>query len=242
MCIEWTKEAFYECPIELYVTVRRMSAPKCVKCSGIFCEKEEFDRNRLPDFCPMKEMESVIEAALEKYHYDEVKSIYVPAALTEKESYEVVRGRRIPVRPRIRELVDFAKKVKAEKIGMAFCAGLSDEASRVASVLENFGFSTYSVRCSCGGIDKTRLGVPKEYKIGEPEKYEAGCNPLVQAALLNAVETDLNVIVGLCIGHDALFTRHSRALVTTLIVKDRYTGHNPVIALYSSYHKRSFLR
>jgi len=34
-----------------------------------------------------------------------------------------------------------------------------------------------------------------------------------------------------------LFTMNSQAPVTTLIVKDRFTGHNPVISLYTKYHK-----
>ena len=36
--------------------------------------------------------------------------------------------------------------------------------------------------------------------------------------ILNEVGTDLNVIVGLCVGHDIAFTQHSKAPVTTLIV------------------------
>jgi uncharacterized metal-binding protein len=90
-------------------------------------------------------------------------------------------------------------------------------------------------------VDKTELCVSQGYKIGDAGKFEAGCNPIVQALLLNTVKTDLNVIVGLCIGHDILFTKYSKAPVTTLIVKDRYTGHNPLAALYSNYHMRSFL-
>ena len=66
--------------------------------------------------------------------------------------------------------------------------------------------------------------------------FEAGCNPVVQAAVLNSEELDLHIIVGLCIGHDIQFNMHSRAPTTTLIVKDRVTGHNPVISLYSGYH------
>lgn len=219
-----------------------MAVLRCDKCSGVFCTKGKVGKDLLPDFCPMKTMENIIQIAVEKYARTDVKSIYVPATITEKEAYEVVRGKRIPVRPRIRELVEFAKKVGTKKIGVAFCGGLSDEASRVADVLEHFDFTVYSVRCKCGAVDKTRLGVPEEYKIGEPEEFEAGCNPITQALLLNAVETELNVIVGLCIGHDILFTKYSEAPVTTLIVKDRYTGHNPVIALYSNYHKKSFLK
>ena len=52
--------------------------------------------------------------------------------------------------------------------------------------------------------------------------------------------TDLNVLVGLCVGHDALFIKYSEAPVTTLVAKDRVLGHNPVAALYEthSYYRR----
>ena len=36
-------------------------------------------------------------------------------------------------------------------------------------------------------------------------------------------------------GHDSLFYKHSKAPVTTLVVKDRKLGHNPVAALYCPY-------
>ena len=54
------------------------------------------------------------------------------------------------------------------------------------------------------------------------------------------MKTDLNVIIGLCVGHDSLFIKYSKALVTTLITKDRVLGHNPAAALYTSgfYYKR----
>ena len=70
--------------------------------------------------------------------------------------------------------------------------------------------------------------------------YEAICNPILQAQLLNEQKTDLNVIVGLCVGHDSLFIKHSDAPVTTLITKDRVLGHNPAAALYTSnfYYQR----
>ena len=48
--------------------------------------------------------------------------------------------------------------------------------------------------------------------------------------------TDLNVMVGLCMGHDIIFTQHSKSPVTNLIVKDRVLGHNPAAAIYSRYY------
>jgi len=198
---------------------------------------EEISKDLLPDFCPMKTNEKIVKSAIEKYGEDGVKKIYVPATVTEKEAYEHVRGALMAVRPRIKEIIEFGKLVHAKKLGVAFCAGLHDETARVVTILEKAGFTVASVRCKCGAVDKTKLNVAKEYKIGDSLKFEAACNPIVQAKLLNNVGTDINIIVGLCVGHDMLFTMNSKAPVTTLIVKDRLLGHNPVIALYSNYYK-----
>jgi len=214
--------------------------PQCAKCLSVYCSRmplEEISKELLPDFCPMKTNEEKVKSAIEKYGEDDVKKIYVPATITEKEAYEYVRGALIAVRPRIKEIIEFGKLVHAKKLGVAFCAGLHDEAAKVVTILEKAGFTVASVRCKCGAVDKTKLNVAEEYKIGDPSKFEAACNPIVQAQLMNNVGTDINIIVGLCVGHDMLFTMNSKAPVTTLIVKDRLLGHNPVIALYSGYHK-----
>ena len=214
--------------------------PQCAKCPGAYCRNmpiEEIRKDILPEYCPMKTSEEMIKSVTEKYMMDDVKKIYVPATITEKEAYEVVRGVRMAVRPRIKELIEYGKLIKAQKIGVAFCAGLRDEGERIAKILEDSGFTVASVMCKCGGTDKEKLGVEKEYKIEDPLKFEPGCNPILQETLLNKSETDINVIVGLCLGHDMLFTMNSKAPVTTLIVKDRLLGHNPVIALYSNFHK-----
>ncbi|MGB2817007.1 MAG: DUF1847 domain-containing protein, partial [Burkholderiaceae bacterium] len=51
---------------------------------------------------------------------------------------------------------------------------------------------------------------------------------------------ELNVIMGLCVGHDSLFIKHSIGLVTTLVTKDRVLAHNPVGALHlaDTYYRR----
>lgn len=47
-------------------------------------------------------------------------------------------------------------------------------------------------------------------------------------------------VEGLCVGHDMLFVKHADAPTTTLVAKDRVTGHNPAAALYGNhfYYKR----
>jgi uncharacterized metal-binding protein len=72
---------------------------------------------------------------------------------------------------------------------------------------------------------------------------DAMCNPVSQAMLLNGEGTDVNVIMGLCVGHDMLFTKFSHQPVTTLVVKDRVLCHNTVGALYGAdgmYYKRLY--
>lgn len=218
-----------------------MTDPKCALCKPKSCHEGLTGEEKLPDFCPMKNFKDLIQNVKHKYNTEETKNFFLNAALTEKEAYDEKaarnHGKIIPVRPRIREIAEFAKKIGAKKLGMAFCSGLGDEASRAHAILEGHDLEVVSVICSCGGIDKEEMGIPPEYKIRSPENFESTCNPILQAELLNGAETDFNVLVGLCVGHDMLFTKHSKAPVTTLIVKDRFTGHNPVISLYTRYHR-----
>ncbi len=82
----------------------------------------------------------------------------------------------------------------------------------------------------------TCIGLLEETRRLEQILRAQGLEPRI----LNAIGTDMNVIVGLCVGHDMLFSKHSEAPVTTLVAKDRVTGHNPATVLYGQgfYYKR----
>ena len=103
-------------------------------------------------------------------------------------------------------------------------------------ILKANGFEPYAVICKVAGKAKSSIGIPKQCE----EIGAAMCNPILQARLLNNAKTDLNVVIGLCVGHDSLFYRYSDAYVTTLITKDRVTGNNPAAVLYTaqSYYKK----
>jgi len=218
-----------------------MKDPKCAKCSEKPCRSGITEDTALPPYCPITNFKDLIETTKKRYQAEEIHSFYLQSTITEKECYDRKaareEGRIVPLRPRIREIAEFGKKIGATKLGIAFCSGLSEEANRTAAILEKHNFDVVSVVCSCGAIDKNDLGVPSEHKIWKEEGYEAACNPLLQAEILNRAKTDFNIIIGLCVGHDMLFTRNVSSPVTTLIVKDRFTGHNPVISLYARYHK-----
>ena len=80
---------------------------------------------------------------------------------------------------------------------------------------------------------KERIGLKDEEKINIGH-HESMCNPVAQAMVLNDAKTDFNIMLGLCVGHDSLFLRYIEALTTIFAVKDRVTGHNPMVALYTS--------
>ena len=188
----------------------------------------------------MKHKQDVIDKAMEKYEDPESLRLYQNSTVNEQRAYMNVRGRVISVRPRILEIIKFSEMMNWKKIGVAFCTGLGTEAKRVVEIFESAGLDVYSICCKCGHVDKPMWGIAPEDKIhalrGRPESFEAGCNPIAQAEVLNSEDVNLNVIVGLCIGHDIQFTEHAKGPVTTLIVKDRVTGHNPFASLFSGYH------
>jgi len=140
---------------------------------------------------------------------------------------------------RVEEIILFAKRIGAERIGIASCLGLLTESQIFAKVVRAKGLIPFTVACKVGALDKTEVGLTEEMKL-KPGCFEPTCNPILQAQLLNGYKTQLNVLVGLCVGHDSLFIKHSEAPVTSLITKDRVLGNNPAAALYAShsYYRR----
>ena len=125
--------------------------------------------------------------------------------------------------------------MKYKKLGLAFCVGLSEEAKVIEQILSKH-FEVVSVCCKVCGIDKKDFGLQQI----SSQNDEVMCNPAGQAQLLNEAETQLNVICGLCVGHDAIFAKISDAPVTTLIAKDRVLAHNPAAAIYCQYIRKRF--
>jgi uncharacterized metal-binding protein len=162
---------------------------------------------------------------------DEVLKKYEdPVTLQMTRTATMLEGRHYMKLSRLEELIKFATELGYKHLGIAFCIGFSEEARLLNEILKQ-RFEVSAACCKACGIEKERLGLDKI----EPERTEAMCNPVAQALLLNRAKTQLNIILGLCIGHDIIFARNSDAPVTTLVVKDRILAHNPVGALYSRY-------
>lgn len=202
----------------------------CSECGQLHCYRRN---KKFPDFCLTEATDQEqLESTVETYRGDSIDAQVAKAAAE-------VEGLYYCQLSRVEEIVAFAKRINATRIGIASCLGLIEETKVFSKVLRAGGLEPYTVLCKVGSVDKTKIGIPDELKI-QCNSFEACCNPILQAQLLNQEKTQLNVIMGLCVGHDSLFIKHSEALVTTLVTKDRVTGHNPAVALYTAktYNKQ----
>ena len=136
---------------------------------------------------------------------------------------------------RLEEIIEFSKRAGFSRLGIAFCLGLSIEAAFVDAVLARH-FKVDSVCCKMAGLNKDEHGMTKI----DPAKFEVACNPIGQARMLNRAGTDLNIQMGLCLGHDILFQKYCEAPVTVLAVKDRVLANNPMGVAYGSYWRQKF--
>lgn len=204
---------------------------QCSKCGIEGCAQGDLTKT-LP-VCPSldrEEQERIGALYQEKENYEIAHS----AALVEAEGY----GKRT----RIQEILDFIEKMHYRKIRLVFCMGLRREACEVQKILENRGLEVVSVTCKNGAFPKSFIGIRDDQKI-QGCSDEIMCNPIGQAFFMNREKTELNIILGLCVGHDTLVLKYLEAPVTVLAVKDRVTGHNPLAPIYlvqSYYHDKLY--
>jgi len=146
---------------------------------------------------------------------------------------------------RISEMIAHAKFKGYKTIGIAGCIGLHDELRVISDRLKDEGFEVNTVMCKTGSLEKGEVGVPARNRLTAETGYGIGvvaCNPVAQALLLNKHQTELNCILGLCVGHDSVFFKHSEAPVVTLIAKDRTNAHNSASILNNFYGDNFFTR
>jgi len=218
-----------------------MTIGKCALCqvSNKICREPG---GAYPAFCSTDLYPEPLQAAAAAYEEKTVGEFARQASIQEAECYidrESEPHYRYPVKPRIQELIEFARKMGYKKLGLAFCGGLHSEAAIVHKILEDHGFEVVSVVCKVGGIDKAAIGITAAERV-KAGKFESMCNPIAQAKVLNAAATDFNILLGLCVGHDSLFIKYSDAMVSVFAVKDRVMAHNPLGAIYNynSYCER----
>lgn len=203
---------------------------QCAHCTQHGCANG--DMQHTMSCCPSKNDEIQAKAKA-LYAEEENRRIAATAAAIEAEGYGKLC--------RMEEIMLFCKRNGYEKVGLVFCIGLKNEAKTVCKILEHNGFEVVSAACKNGGIPKAEIGIKPEQTLSGCD-MEIMCNPIGQALLMNEQNTQLNILMGLCVGHDTLALKYSKAPVTILAAKDRVTGHSPLAPIYMAegYYKKRF--
>jgi uncharacterized metal-binding protein len=216
--------------------------PQCARCPydwpERFCHGES---GKAPRDCPSLRHADLIRQSLEEVQSAAVCEFARQASVQEAAGYgrkEEGYARVRPIKPRIEEIIEFARRMHFQRLGLIFCVGLRREAAVVQDIFERHGLEMISVVCKVGRISKEVLGLTGDEQI-DAGAVESMCNPIAQALLANHYQTHFNVLLGLCVGHDSLFFRYASAPCTVLAVKDRLLGHNPLAAIYQadSYYR-----
>ena len=185
--------------------------PRCAECKieKKICRQTD---GKGPAGCPTINLKDVIENSLSEYNGNGVKSFAKNASIQKGECY-VNRGKENPhvryaIKPRVQETIEFAHKMGYNRLGLAFCGGLKNEAKVLSEILSAQGFEVASVSCKVGRTPKEFLNLTEEQKCN-PGSFEPMCSPITQAKILNAMNTEFNIIFGLCVGHDSLVMRYA---------------------------------
>jgi uncharacterized metal-binding protein len=216
--------------------------PGCARCpiepQDRLCQKED---GKSPKYCPtLKNVKAITKSQLELTKPD-ILEFARQASIQEGEGYgnkDLGYDRVKPIKPRIIETIEFAHKMSFQRLGFVFCIGLRKEAKVVEKLFTSEGFEVVSVVCKLGRTPKESIAVRDDQKI-RVGSFESMCNPIAQAFVLNDEQTEFNIVLGLCVGHDSLFLKYSNASCTVLAAKDRLLGHNPLAAIYTidSYYR-----
>lgn len=123
---------------------------------------------------------------------------------------------------RIEEIIEYAREAGIKTMGIANCTVFEKEAGVLEDRLKKEGFEVARANCKLGRIPFSDL---------VPDYKGVSCNPAGQAKFLEDRSTELNVMMGLCLGHDMVFISKSAVPVTPLVVKDRKMRHHSLDAL-----------
>ena len=135
----------------------------------------------------------------------------------DKEILKVAEDSLDPKIDRVNEIIAFCNEAGIKKIGIANCTSFIKQANQLENILPDKGFVVDKVHCKLGKVPFNDL---------VPNYKGLSCNPAGQANYLAEKGTELNIMMGLCLGHDMIFNSKSVAPVTPLVVKDRKQKHH----------------
>ncbi len=216
---------------------------QCSKCKAPVCTVDSSGKRvpgEAPSWCPMKTKADVIKQAMSKYNGEDRRIAHV-AAVVESEAYLREPWGLKPFATRVLEIINFARKMGYQKIGISSCFASGWDAGVLANIFLNRGFSVVTRFCKLYEVQNTKFLGLKEEETLVPGGFQSMCNPIAQVDCLKDSNCEFVITFGKCTGHDALAGKFSQVPFTLLGVKDRVLAHNPVIALtnpWSQYYRK----
>ena len=164
-------------------------------------------------------MEKNTSVIINRMEEKETKHLYDNPSLEIMQAAEhaYVRGSN-----RVEEIKNFAREAGFKRIGIAHCVTFPNEAEKLKQFLSD-EFEVFSVDCKCGKIPTCDM-------LGGEGKAIM-CNPAGQAEYLQKNNTEMNISMGLCVGHDMIFNQKSASPVSTILVKDRINNHHTITSI-----------
>lgn len=194
-----------------------------------------------PPHCPSNAQREVCDQARSKYTDKTLKFAH-DVAMIENACYEIDSNTgtavlpMVTLHPRAEEIIMLAKVSEFKKLGLAFCLELQNEAALYTDILEKNGFETAAVCCKAGGIPKEQIGITAKEKVIGPESEETMCSGLIMAEILNSEKTDMNILMGICVGQDSLFYKYADAFTVPFVVMDRVYGGATMEGIYQCFN------
>ena len=106
--------------------------PTCALCAVTACSAEP-GAKKAPPFCPMPVEGEVLQQVEEAYlSQEDLHRLLLESARTEAAGYGRVT--------RIEDIMDFARRIGAQRLGIAHCIGLMQEAKVAQEIFAAHGF------------------------------------------------------------------------------------------------------
>ena len=138
----------------------------CVDCAVTACR---YGKDNYPAFCLTRAMSPEEKASvLPLYNDGDINARYAFWSAT-------VEGTYYGEMARVEETMEFARRVDARKIGLAYCSELQAEAKLYARILDINGFETYMIDCKAGAPEPVldAMFVHNPSPIMLPEVFDA---------------------------------------------------------------------
>ena len=184
----------------------------CV-CEDI-CQFYIYQHEKAPEQCAAKVHAEVLEQAREicRTEGTHARKIW--------EAFAPLIGTGGAQKSRVEHIVDFSRSLGVKRIGIASCLRYIKDASFLQGLFQKEGFQVPAVFCKVGGWQTKDIDIEKNTNW-------IICNPIGQAMILNELGCEIEVTLGLCMGHEMIFNKYAEGYVTNLYVKEKISHERP---------------